>query len=1176
MKKTTTVFFLLFLSLMAAAQSNKQGELHFNHLFVKDGMTGGRVTSIVQDKQGFMWIGTQKGLVRYDGYSPKVYNFGFDDPDKEDISIIYLDREGRLWAGGYGVLFLYDRGEDRFIQYKLNLSAPDSSSLKILDILEDYYGNLWLNTSSFIKKKYSLERFDLTTKKFLQYDKDEKGTHHINANQFTSYFEDKEDGMWVGSDNGIYQYNEKSDQFDPYLPNTDSTKQNTFYFSSVVPQPGILWMTVYESKALNKGEGLWRYDTKTKTATVFRHRAGDSTSIASDNIYWSITDSLRHLWITTDSSLSLFDSAKNNFINYRLKDNNTGKFISMIEIQQGKNGNLWLSTGQGLVFFNTKTRQFTRYTAHEKDPYGLVIDWVRNLFIDHSGTLWFGVGDIGIEWINKQLSRFIQYKDDPGQPNNFPGGFVNSFAEAKDSTIWLGSEHGLYHWDPLTDSFTLVKIEKNQEKDVYVATVMVDKEGLVWCEGASSLRQGLYCYDPKTGKTRFFSNNKKDSTSLSDNYVTSLLEDHLGNIWVGTNSGGICRFNRQSQNFTRYPYIKNNGFITQNHGALDNESVLSIYEDKNGTLWVGTNGGGGLNRFNRQTGTFTTYLNQLPGFQCILSIYGDDKNKIWAGTYLGGVFSLDPQTNVVKKYTEKNGLLYDGAFGIVEDVHGNLWLSSERGISIFNPQTKQVRNITTANGLPSQNIKWAFKTRSGRFLFSSIEGFISLNPDNFTPDPHPPIVHIESVDFVTSNGRKPKDSTLITWGKDSINLKYNENRLSFHYVALYYQNSQLNQYAYKLAGYDKDWVPAGTQRMATYTNLSPGHYTFHVKAANSDGVWNEQGDSFSFTILPPWWQTWWAYTLYILAFLLAVWAFASYRSRNLRRANLVLEDKVEHRTAQLHKSIEDLKSTQSQLIQSEKMASLGELTAGIAHEIQNPLNFVNNFSDVNKELLIEMKDEMNKGNIDDANAIANDVIENEEKINHHGKRAGDIVKGMLQHSRTSTGVKEPTDINKLADEYLRLSYHGLRAKDKGFNAEMKTDFDESIGKINIIPQDIGRVLLNLFNNAFYALNEKQMLTKDLPGFENLAGLAAYEPTVSVSTKKADNHVIITVSDNGNGIPQNIVDKIFQPFFTTKPTGSGTGLGLSLSYDIVKAHGGEIKVESKEGEGTQFIIQLPTK
>ena len=285
----------------------------------------------------------------------------------------------------------------------------------------------------------------------------------------------------------------------------------------------------------------------------------------------------------------------------------------------------------------------------------------------------------------------------------------------------------------------------------------------------------------------------------------------------------------------------------------------------------------------------------------------------------------------------------------------------------------------------------------------------------------------------------------------------------------------------------------------------------------------------------------------------------------------------------LNLTIDSLKKTQAQLIQSEKMASLGELTAGIAHEIQNPLNFVNNFSEVNTELIDELEEELATGHKEEAIAIAKDVKENEQKINHHGKRADAIVKGMLQHSRTSSGVKEPTDVNVLADEYFRLAYHGLRAKDKSFNATMKTDFDEKIGKINIIPQDIGRVILNLITNAFYAVTEKKSTYAKASVDEK------YEPTVTVSTKlisprwgdKGGPGVEIRVGDNGNGIPPKVLDKIFQPFFTTKPTGQGTGLGLSLSYDIIKAHGGELKVETKEGEGlpagqagSTFIISIP--
>ncbi|MBK8487265.1 MAG: GHKL domain-containing protein [Bacteroidetes bacterium] len=295
-------------------------------------------------------------------------------------------------------------------------------------------------------------------------------------------------------------------------------------------------------------------------------------------------------------------------------------------------------------------------------------------------------------------------------------------------------------------------------------------------------------------------------------------------------------------------------------------------------------------------------------------------------------------------------------------------------------------------------------------------------------------------------------------------------------------------------------------------------------------------------------------------------AFLLYRNnRNRKKATELLQKQkteIEVQKKNVEITLSELKSAQSQLIQSEKMASLGELTAGIAHEIQNPLNFVNNFSEVNSELIDELKTELAIGNKQQAIELADDIKANEQKINHHGKRADAIVKGMLQHSRSSTGKKELTDINSLCDEYLRLSYHGLRAKDKTFNATMKTDFDQTLEKINIIPQDIGRVILNVLTNAFYAVSEKKKQLGD-----------GYEPTVLINTRKVNKHIEIHVNDNGNGIPQKVLDKIFQPFFTTKPTGQGTGLGLSLSYDIVKAHGGELKVETKEGEGSTFIISI---
>ncbi|MEO6546988.1 MAG: tetratricopeptide repeat protein [Ferruginibacter sp.] len=303
-------------------------------------------------------------------------------------------------------------------------------------------------------------------------------------------------------------------------------------------------------------------------------------------------------------------------------------------------------------------------------------------------------------------------------------------------------------------------------------------------------------------------------------------------------------------------------------------------------------------------------------------------------------------------------------------------------------------------------------------------------------------------------------------------------------------------------------------------------------------------------------------TLLVIALILLI---NNLQRKKLNRLLYKQKEEIELQKKSAEEALKELETTQSQLVQSEKMASLGELTAGIAHEIQNPLNFINNFSELNAELIVDMISEINKGNIEEVKSIASDISDNEQKINHHGKRADSIVKGMLQHSRNSTGKNEPTDINALADECLRLSYHGLRSKDNSFNATLKTVFDASIGKISINPQDIGRVILNLINNSFYALAEKKKLLG-----------AAYEPTIIISTKQIKNKIALHIKDNGNGVPQKVLDKIFQPFFTTKPTGHGTGLGLSLSYDIIKAHGGEIKVETIEGEGAEFIILFPVK
>jgi signal transduction histidine kinase/ligand-binding sensor domain-containing protein len=1166
MKKTFLLILLMRLSFIGLAQGIETKEYHFNRISIKNGLPEEVITTMLQDKYGYMWIGTQAGLVRYNGYETKVYQFGEADPNHSSINYIFEDRAGNMWVGTWiNGLYLYKRETDDFTRYAHD--PKDSNSIafgKVSSIQDDTNGDLWM-ILEFFGGGSQINRFDVKTKTFHRFGNSQKGAHHVDATEFNSILSDARGKMWFGSNNGIYEYSASGDQLIPHFSTPDVLKQKKFNQLTADPSDSsLIWMSVTNNQT-RSGEGVWCFNSSDRSVKTYQHKLNDTTSLANDNVVSIQKDSKGRLWFGEYYGLSVFEPRSKSFINYTTQEKRENPWeLGMYIVCEDRDGNFWCGCQQNLFICNEKSKTIYRYIPNEKNPDDLQSNGYTNVITDHSGIPWVGTAFQGLNWVNQKRAAFTIYKNAPGQPHYFPGGGYTSFVQNKDGTFWIWSANGLFRWYPKTDSFILTKEMKNPgEKTVWhFSAMIVDRQGLIWC---NSIGNGLYCYDPKTRAVKNYRPIKNDSNSIYSYNITSICEDKNGLIWIGTFGDGLCSFDPQTKKFKRYPFIVNH-VNTPNNGALDDNTIFYIYEDKAGTIWVGTNSGG-LNRFNRETGTFTSYQNQLPGFMTISSIFEDNKGRLWSGTHEGGLFLFDRNSNTSKKLSEKDGLLYDGSLGINIDNQNNLWVLSQRGISIINSETNNISHLTTKNGLPEEpenNLNF-YKSHDGRMFMPCNNGFIVIDPEKMKPDTVLPIVHIESLEISRPQigGINQKDSLIYTFGKEKIGLRYNENRITFNYVGLQYQNSALNEYAYKLDGYDKDWIQAGTQRKVTYTNLSPDTYIFRVKASNSDGVWNPEEQSFTIVISPPWWLTWWAYVCYALILGAAVWAFVNYRARALIMKNVVLEDKIAHRTNQLKQSIEDLKSTQTQLIQSEKMASLGELTAGIAHEIQNPLNFVNNFSDVNTELLTEMKEEMAKGNLPDAESIANDIIENEQKINHHGKRADAIVKGMLLHSRSNTGVKEPADVNVLAEEYLKLAYHGLRAKDKSFNAATLTDFDETIGKINIMPQEIGRVFLNLINNAFYAVSEKKKQQPD-----------GYDPKVIVITRKTGNHIEIRVSDNGNGIPQKIADKIFQPFFTTKPAGQGTGLGLSLSYDIVKAHGGEIKIESRDGEGSDFIVMLP--
>ena len=518
-------------------------------------------------------------------------------------------------------------------------------------------------------------------------------------------------------------------------------------------------------------------------------------------------------------------------------------------------------------------------------------------------------------------------------------------------------------------------------------------------------------------------------------------------------------------------------------------------------------------------------------------------------------------------FESESAISTDACGGFEEDSDENLWVCTLSGLVKINPDRSGYILYGKKYGI--ENVGDIKKTLRGEFLVTKEDGFYTFYPQEMNAASPPLNLVISDFFFNRLAGVKGSDSSYLTTieNKNAISLSYNQNNFGLRFTANDYRSLNNIRYFTQMENYDPEWRLSGPDRSAFYFNLAPGDYVFRVKAYNSDEIKGER--EIKIHIHPPWWKTGWAYAAYVLIGLSLIFSIA-----RLQKMRIVREERQKRQSFELEQAKEiekaytELKATQAQLIQSEKMASLGELTAGIAHEIQNPLNFVNNFSEVNLELTQDLKEELAKLGISGEQKlvieeIADNIDVNQQKINHHGKRADAIVKGMLQHSRVSSGLKEPTNINQLADEYLRLAFHGLRAKDNSFNSVLKTSFDEHIGIVNLVPQDIGRVLLNLFNNAFYAVAEKKRLQP-----------SGFEPEVEVDTKKTGQWVEILVRDNGNGIPKKVLDKIFQPFFTTKPTGQGTGLGLSLSFDIVKAHGGEIVVDTVEGRYTVFTVRLP--
>jgi len=1070
---------------------------------------------IIEDKDKNIWIGTNAGVSRYNGRSFTNYTIA-QGLVNNFVNSIFQDKNGNIWFGTNGGISKYN-GKS-FTNYS---TADGLINNQVNDFFQDKHGNIWCGTNG------GASRYD--GKFFKNY----TTTEGLVANYIRRIREDKNGNLWFGG-GGVCRM-DPNGSFKSYKVPVELT--NKLISSIHEDKNGNMWFGTWEGVFRLKEDGsLMKFDT--------------DRGLINNRVNSILEDKAGNLWFCTEDGISRFDQNCKFFTAYTTVHGLTSN--SVLSFCEDKEGNLWFGTdGGGVSKLDKDGKTFTNYTTAQ----GLPHNTVRSMAEDKMGNLWFGTQDGGVCRLDHTRKVFTIYTTSQG----LAGNSIRCIGEDSYGNLWFGSAGGgVSQLDKEYKSFTTYTTAQGLSTD-QVRDITEDKNGNLWF---NTIGGGISRLD----KERKYFTNYTTAQGLANNYSWPMVEDKNGNLWIGTQMG-LSRFDGKS--FINY---------TKADGLVDNEAG-DVIMNKDGVIWLTSNKGlTALKGFaqDKQLHDSSNSLSLKPsnelsndelkksGYKPVFEIYG----------YKTGY----PIKSINNIGVTRGGTIWAGTGGFLGDklIHfdfSNIPINP-------NPPNAIIQNIKINN----EPISWYNLFSSGHHGGYRVNSNLAKEPaDSISTAPNFTEEGLALGKILNDEQRKVMEEKFSYIKFDSITpfyplpvnlvLPYRHNNITFDFTAIEPARPYLLKYQYMLGSYDKEWSPVSDQTSATFGNIHEGKYTFKVKAQSPDGVWSEPV-IYTFKVLPPLYRTWWAYTFYVLAFLASLWIFIRWRIKTLKKEKILLEEKVTRRTHELREekekvesTLSELKATQTQLIQSEKMASLGELTAGIAHEIQNPLNFVNNFSEINTELIEELKGEKSKAKSQRdeklERELLDDIAENEKKINHHGKRADAIVKNMLLHSRSSTGKKEPTDVNALTDEYLRLAYHGMRAKDKLFNAKVETDFDRSIEKISVIPQDIGRVILNLINNAFHAVNEKQK--------QNQAG---YEPTVTVGTSKLNGTIEIKVKDNGNGIPQKVLYKIFQPFFTTKPPGQGTGLGLSLAYDIVKAHGGEIKVNTGEGEFTEFVVHLP--
>lgn len=1058
----TRLLFILLASFVQLVVIAQPLEPRFDHFTINDGLSSNQITHILQDRKGFLWISTKSGLNKFDGHTFRHFKFVPDEINSlsdNEVNFIYEDSKGALWIATQDGLNIFDPITEIIRHFPLNDSLVSN---EITAVGEDKYGNIWIGT------RKGVIRFDQKQNRLQTFTFNPANKKGLNSNNIKAIQLDKNGYLWVGTTKGLSKFNYDTRDFETFL--SDSTNPN---------------------------------------------------SISGNMISYIAKDRSGNLWIGTSSGLSklVHHQSKIEFENYFFNnDSESSKKLNRIKsFDQDSKGNLWIGTiGGGLIQFNPATGSYFNYQYSLNDLASLNDNEIFSVCVDIFDNVWAGSPQKGVSKFSPAKARFDLFKIEKFTIKDIPANDITAIYTDDLNQLWLGTNGNgisVFHLDenhwPSNLLFELRKEEKGGLGSNYITAIIKDKEGIYWI---GTLAGGLNKFNPYSKKIEVFKSYSDDPSSISNNYINAVFEDSEGYIWVGTSAGGLNKFDKKTNKFTRFTFAPGNF----KNNSVNSPEVTCINEDSDGNLWVGTTIGG-LNKYNRKENNFTYYTTTVKNRNSVNNrniscIYKDNKNRLWIGT-LGGGLNLF-ENNSFKHFTEQNGFVSNIILSITEDEESNLWLTTSRGVSRFNPDTKDIRNYDEGDGLQGREFNPGVVAKhsvSGVLFFGGVKGLNIYNRKSIIENRFPPQIVI--VDFKLFN--KPvlpgEDSPIkesISFAKEII-LSHDQDVISFSFASLDFISPSKNQYAYMLEGFDNDWVYVGNNREVTYTNLNSGDYIFKVKATNSDGVWNETGAQIKLTIRPPFWATWWAYTIYFIS-LIAVLYFIRYTE--LKRRIKKEEDRLRREREEARLREAELKAKN---ITQEKEIEKQKIRNRIAQDLHDEIG--SNLSSI---------------------SLMSELIQNDEKINAEAsekiKRIHKVAKDSTQSIRDIVWLTNPSS-DSVKDLIAKMQEVADNVLGK-FN--LNFDYPKEISDINLPPETK--------RNLFFIYKET---------LNNIVKHAEAK-NVDIKLQVEKGSILLSIKDDGTGF--NALENF-------------GGNGLKNIRSRVNEINADLKFESNPGKGT--ILEL---